>query len=166
MSHPLLQDFQYLYELSMQLTSCYGSSVFYFEPWEDNVINRNNPVAISQLRLMKFHQKPFGLGLCNESFDARWLFVFGGWHKALGSNFATSVPPMALWDLIVWSKSNSSTGPSGDPGSAHLSDQEEEIMETTSRFWFVQKFSTISEKSRTNSTTIFLTTIGPGFQSY
>ena len=157
MSLPLLQNFQYLYELNMQLISCYGSSVFYFEPWEDNVINRNNPVAISQLRLMKFHQKPFGLGLCNESFDAAWLFVFD-WHKALAR--------VQFCKSIVWSKSNSSTGPSGDPGSAHLSDQEEEIMETTSRFWFAQKFSTISKKSRKNSTTIFLTTFGPVFQSY
>ena len=165
MSLPLLQNFRYLYELSMQLISCYGSSVFYFEPWEDNVINRNNPVAISQLRLMKFHQKPFGLGLCNESFDARWLFVFGGWHKALGSNFATSVPPHCEISLFDPNRIHQRV-PAAIPGSAHLSDQEEEIMETTSRFWFVQKFSTILEKLRKNSTTIFLTTIGPVFQSY
>ena len=72
--------------------------------------------TISQLRLMKFHQKPFGLGLCNEPFDAAWLFVFD-WHKALARVQFCKSSCVPIVRAIVWSKSNSSTGPSGNPWS-------------------------------------------------
>ena len=58
----------------MQLRSCYGPLAACFRPWELYDAGMSSlwcAGTISQLRLMKFHQKPFGLGLCNESFDAR-----------------------------------------------------------------------------------------------
>ena len=79
--------------------------------------------AISQLRLMKFHQKPFGLGLCNESFDAGWLFVFG-WHKALARvQFCKSSRVPLLSDPLFDPNRVHQPVPAAICGPAHLSER-------------------------------------------
>ena len=82
---------------------------------------------------MKFHQKPFGLGLCNESFDAGWLFVFGDWHKALARvQFCKSsrLPIVRRLHPLFDPNRIHQLVPAAICGTAHLSDKEEMIMAT------------------------------------